>query len=131
MTFVPFLPRLLSAAIIAAVMALPGFAAETLKVGKFKGSGGHATSGGVSIVEQDGKYFVHLGDDFAHDGTAPDATVGLGNSGYVLATNMGKLRKNAGKQDYQLPDGIDPSKFNEVYIWCTEFAVPLGVAKIK
>ena len=121
----------LSTALFCAALALPAFAADAMKSGVFEGGSGHSTSGSVQIVEQDGKYLIHLGDDFVQDGTAPDATVALGQDGYDAATNLGKLRSFKGAQDYELPAGFDPAKFNEVYIWCKKFAVPLGVASIK
>ena len=39
--------------------------------------------------------------------------------------------KNNGAQDYALPAGFDPAGYNEIYVWCTEYAVSLGVAAVK
>lgn len=125
------LPGILGAALLTASLTFPAFAMEAVKSGAFEGGSGHSTAGAVSIIEKDGKYLIHLGDDFVQDGTAPDATVALGQDGYDETTNLGKLRSFTGAQDYELPAGIDPAKFNEVYIWCKKFSVPLGVASIK
>ncbi|MFC6582647.1 DM13 domain-containing protein [Sulfitobacter aestuariivivens] len=44
---------------------------------------------------------------------------------------MGKLQSNTGAQSYTVPAGIDPANFNEIYIFCVKFNVPLGVAQIN
>jgi hypothetical protein len=121
--------RLILGATIAALTAWPALAAGMLK-GSFGGENGHLTRGSVEVLEVDGKWIVRLGADFEHDGTAPDATVALGKDGYDAATNMGPLIANEGTQDYVLPEGIDPTGYNEVYIWCREFSVSLGAAKV-
>ena len=114
-----------------AAMAMPSFAADALKAGTFAGGSGHPTSGSVQIVEEGGKTLIRLGKDFMQDGTAPDVTIALGHDGYDDATNLGKLRSFKGAQDYELPAGTDISAYNQVFIWCKKFAVPLGVAAIK
>ncbi|MEL6482812.1 MAG: DM13 domain-containing protein, partial [Pseudomonadota bacterium] len=71
-----------------------------------------------------------LAGDFSLDG-APDPRVGLGKDGkYDEATDMGELRSITGLQAYAVPDGVDVSGYNEVYIWCRKFSVPLGVASL-
>ncbi|WP_432612907.1 DM13 domain-containing protein, partial [Litoreibacter halocynthiae] len=35
-----------------------------------------------------------------------------------------------GASTYKIPAGIDPDDYNEVWIWCEKFNVPLGVAKL-
>ncbi|WFE92089.1 DM13 domain-containing protein [Roseibium porphyridii] len=68
--------------------------------------------------------------DFTFDG-APDARIGLGRNGrYDPDTDLGALKKLKGQQSYRLRGGIDVSKYNEVYVWCRKFNVPLGVAKL-
>ena len=112
--------------------ALPVLADEIVVQGTFFGENGHDTSGTAQLVKLDsGGYVIRFGDDFKHDGTAPDATVGLGKSGYDKTTDLGKLRENNGAQDYALPAGFDPKGYNQIYVWCTEYAVSLGVAEVK
>ena len=115
-----------------AIGALPALAEKVIVEGSFEGASGHATSGTGQLVKlDDGSYVIRFGADFVHDGTAPDATVGLGKDGYDKTTDLGKLRENKGAQDYALPAGFDPAGYNEIYVWCTEFSVSLGVAKAK
>ena len=73
---------------------------------------------------------IHLKDDFTFDG-APDPRVGFGASGkFVAATDFEPLRSNSGAQVYKVPANVDPTAYDEVYIWCRKYSVPLGVAKL-
>lgn len=66
------------------------------------------------------------------DDGAPDPRVGLGSGGaFAEGTDFEPLRADEGTQVYTVPAGIDPAAFDEVYIWCRQFAVPLGVATIE
>ncbi len=121
---------IITAAIVGLTSSL-AFADATTS-GTFKGASDHVTTGGVSIVKTaNGGHVVILDTDFSLDG-APDPRVGLGKSGkFVESTDLGKLKKISGLQAYVVPASIDVSNFDEVYIWCRKFSVPLGVAKLK
>ena len=120
-----------AAALIPALAAVtaPAAFAQSSRAGTFTGKSRHVTTGTGAIVEQDGKTYVVLGDDFTFDG-APDPKVALGNDGYDKSTLMGLLKANSGKQQFQVPAGIDASQYNEIWIWCEKFNVPLGLAKL-
>ena len=99
--------------------------------GTFTGLSNHITTGGVEVVQTATGWEIHLKDNFTFDG-APAPRVGFGRNGkFVDPTDFEPLRSNAGAQVYKVPAGIDPSAFDEVYIWCRKFSVPLGVAKIR
>ena len=121
-----------SVAAAAAFAAQPGFAAGmSVASGTFVGKSNHVTSGSVSIVEENGRFFVELGDDFSLDG-GPDPRVGFGKDGvYDPNAYLGALLNLTGKQRYAVPSTWNHTKFNEVYIWCEVASVPLGVASIK
>ena len=116
----------------ASLVSLPAFAQSTSIVsGTFVGKSNHVTSGSVQVIEEGGRYFVELGDDFSLDG-GPDPRVGFGNDGeYDRDAYLGALLSLTGKQRYALPSTWSYTKFNEVYIWCEVANVPLGVASIK
>ncbi|MGZ2259616.1 DM13 domain-containing protein [Roseobacter sp. A03A-229] len=99
--------------------------------GTFIGKSDHITTGGVTIVKHaDGTATVTLEDDFSLDG-APDPRVAFGKDGaYVPAGDLGELKMLNGKQVYTVPASINVDDFNEIYIWCLKFSVPLGVAKL-
>jgi hypothetical protein len=116
---------------LAGLIVLPagiGMAGEG--TGSFKGASGHVTSGQVEVVNTADGWEIRLKDDFSLDG-APDARVGFGSSGkFAAATDFEPLRSNTGAQVYKVPAGLDPDAYNEVYIWCRQYSVPLGVAKL-
>lgn len=109
----------------AVLAAGPSLAGGHGRLGTFTGASNHVTTGTAEIA--DGK--VNLLADFTFDG-APDPKVALGRNGYDANTLMGPLQSNRGASSYQIPAGIDPSQYNEVWIWCERFNVPLGVARL-
>ena len=114
----------------AAVPALPALAGDTSRYGDFTGASNHVTRGRAQVVTQNGKSQVILQDDFWFDG-APDPKAALGRNGYDKNTLMGLLKANSGRQAFDVPAGIDAAQYNEVWIWCEKFNVPLGVAKLQ
>jgi hypothetical protein len=100
--------------------------------GTFTGASNHITTGGVTIVKNDdGTATVTFDSSFSLDG-APDPRVGFGKDGaYVDGTDLGVLKKLAGTQSYIVPASLNIDDFNELYIWCLKFAVPLGVAQLS
>ncbi len=119
---------ILGAIIVAPVAASAG--EEVLARGAFRGKSGHAASGGVSIVKTETGVRVVLGRDFKFDG-APDPKLGFGKNGYVKATQFSVLKSNSGEQTYEIPAGLDPADYNEVWVWCEQYSVPLGVANLE
>ncbi len=122
------------AALVAAIswVALPAFAGdEVLASGSFTGASSHQTSGDVSVVRRDGGVVVVFGDNFDFDG-APDPKVGFGNDGrYDRKSQISHLAKNKGRQVYEVPAAVDSGAYNEIYVWCERYSVPLGVADLK
>ena len=98
--------------------------------GSFQGASNHVTSGGVTVEKTAKGYVLVLEDDFSFDG-APDPQLGFGKDGYDGKTRFSKLKSNSGKQTYEVPAGIDVAQYNEVWVWCEKFSVPLGVAKLR
>ena len=100
--------------------------------GTFTGASDHITTGGIQIIKtSNGGAVVILDSDFSLDG-APDPRVGFGKGGaYADATDLGPLQQLNGVQVYIVPASVNVDDFNEVYIWCKKFAVPLGVASLN
>ena len=121
-----------AAAVFALTLAAFGAqAAEILSSGSFTGASGHQTSGTVEVITENGQTFVVLKSNFNLDG-APDPKVGFGSNGrYDAKSKIEHLRANSGLQSYEVPAGLDVSRYNEVYIWCEKYSVPLGVAKLN
>ena len=103
---------------------------NVVTAGTFSGLSDHITTGGVTIRKDGEDYYVVLEDDFSLDG-APDPKLGFGNSGeYDIESQFSVLNNKTGYQVYELPAEIDPTAYNEIYVWCEQFSVPLGVASI-
>ncbi len=119
-------------AAILTITVQPALAADSVASGSFTGASDHITTGGVEVIKNaDGSHTIVLADDFSLDG-APDPRVGLGKDGnYNGNTDSGLLGALTGAQSFVVPAGIDVSDFNEVYIWCEKFSVPLGVATLN
>ncbi len=117
----------------AAVLAAPVAASaqdQVLASGEFRGKSGHAASGGVSVVKTPTGVAVVLAPDFKFDG-APDPKLGFGKNGYVKSSQFSALKSNSGAQTYDLPAAIDPADYTEVWVWCEQYSVPLGVATLE
>ncbi|MEL6998210.1 MAG: DM13 domain-containing protein [Pseudomonadota bacterium] len=98
--------------------------------GTFVGKSKHVTTGHAAIGRVGTQWVVILEDDFTFDG-APDPHVALGNNGYNKDARLALLSSNSGKQVYAIPAGLDVAQFNEIWIWCKKFSVPLGVATLS
>ncbi len=91
----------------------------------------YTTVGGVTIKKSGGKTLVVLSDNFKFPG-APDPQLGFGNNGsYDTSTTFVKLTELEGKQTFELPANIDVANYNEFYVWCEKYSVPLSLAKLK
>ena len=120
------------ATITAFTFVIPASADTVAATGTFTGASDHITTGGVSIIKtSNGGAVVILDSNFSLDG-APDPKVGFGVDGkFIAASDLGELTKKDGLQVYVVPASVNVDDFNEVYIWCEEFAVPLGVATLN
>ena len=126
------LQRIFSAVLLTASIGAATAHADDAVVGlgAFEGRSGHVTTGGVTVERTDDGYQLVLDQDFELDG-APDPRIGFGSDGFVEGTDFTPLHSNAGEQTYLIPASIDPTEFSEVYIWCGEFSVALGVAPLQ
>ena len=114
-------------------MTTIGQEASTLYVGEFIGvkDGIHNAEGQVKVLKlNDGTSFLRLEDFRATNG--PDLYVYLSvdksSSDFV---NLGRLKGNVGNQNYEIPEGIDLSKYATVLIWCQAFSVLFGSADLE
>ena len=126
-----FIYRACVLAFFAAAVSFPAAADEVLARGSFTGASGHDTGGEVAVVKTAGGDKLVLGSDFTFDG-APDPKVGFGAGGaYDPKSQLSPLKRNAGQQTYDIPNTLDLSGYDEVYIWCQRYSVPLGVARLR
>lgn len=98
-------------------------------VGSFTGASKHVTTGHASVFRADGKWFISLASDFFHDGS-PDPKIAFGNNGFRQEAIISPLTSLTGAQVYEIPSTLDVGDYNEIWLWCEKFAVPLGVAPL-
>lgn len=105
---------------------------ETVSQGSFSGFDAvHYGSGTARIITVDGKTYVRFEEDFSV-ANGPDLFVGFGKDGeYSKKSEVGRLKGDKGSQNYELPDGFDSEKYNEVWIWCRAFGVPFAKAELR
>jgi len=114
--------------------------AQTLETGKFHGKV-HATSGRATVYQEvDGKLVLRLTNFKTSNG--PDVHVILVaakdamDDANFLKDNMekvelGKLKGNAGNQNYEIPAATDLTRFRTVSIYCERFNANFGAAPLE
>jgi hypothetical protein len=95
------------------------------------GDGIHDAQGEVLIIKvDDGSKFLRFENFRASNG--PDLFVYLATdetaSDFV---NLGMLKGNIGNQNYLIPPGVDLANQDTVLIWCKQFSVLFGSAKLN
>ncbi|MDW4906524.1 DM13 domain-containing protein [Streptomyces sp. ADMS] len=101
----------------------------------------HTTSGTVKLVRlADGTHVIRL--ERLDTSNGPDLRVWLtdapvkeGRAGWHLFddgeyVSLGELKGNKGSQNYPLPEGVDPSRYTSLSIWCDRFDVSFGAAEL-
>ncbi|MEL6873603.1 MAG: DM13 domain-containing protein [Pseudomonadota bacterium] len=129
----PFILSLIATlALTAAALGLvaASASAQTVASGKFRGAGGHISSGGVRVVRDGNTVRVVFAKNFRLNG-APDPRVAFGNGKYVRGTIFARLRKLRGSQSYTVPARLNVGRFSQVWLWCKKFNAPLAVARIR
>ncbi len=111
--------------------ALPTALAE-LPSGNFVGSGDgiHEAEGDVLTLKlEDGSQYVRFENFKSTNG--PDLYVYLATDDQASDfVSLGLLKGNVGNQNYEIPEGVDLSKYNKVLIWCKMFGVLFGSAQL-
>jgi len=111
--------------------ALPTASAE-FPAGKFVGSGDgiHEAEGDALIIKlEDGSQYVRFENFKSTNG--PDLYVYLATDDKASDfVNLGLLKGNIGNQNYEIPEGVDLSKYNKVLVWCKAFSILFGSAEL-
>lgn len=106
-------------------------AVTTVDQGTFVGLTGHSGRGTVKRLNIAGKYYIRFEDDF-HVTNGPDLFVHFGRNGeYAAEARIASLKGNEGGQNYEVPAGINPSQYDEVWVWCRAFSVPFAKAELR
>jgi len=114
-------------AVVFSLLALaPAIAAEPTATGTF--AKGFSTTGSVKIHKENDQWLITFGKDFVHEGS-PDPWVAVGKNGFQRAGIVGELKQFKGSHSFVI-ERLDPTEFNEVYIWCVLHNANLGRAKV-
>lgn len=107
------------------------FQPATIAQGTFIGLAGHAGKGTATLVKVGAAYYVRFEEGFEVT-NGPDLFVHLGRNGeYSSEARLGSLKGNVGSQNYEVPESIDVTKYNEVWVWCRAFSVPFAKAVLE
>lgn len=105
---------------------------NVLRVGSFIGIGDgiHNAEGIAKIIPlEDGTHILRLENLRVTNG--PDLYVYLSpDKSASDFVNVGKLKANNGNQNYDIPAGINLSKYDTVLVWCRPFSVLFGSAEL-
>lgn len=97
----------------------------------------HESSGTAQIVEADGKRWLRLDPFETSNGPdvvvmlspkKPDGWLGYDAAGHVI---LGALKGSRGAQNYELPAGLDLSKYASAVVWCQRFKVGFAAAALE
>ncbi len=95
-------------------------------------SDAHPTAGTASVLGNGtGQRFLRF-ENFETD-NGPDLNVYLVNSSTGDVSDyidLGDLTGNIGDQNYEIPEGVDLTVYDEVVIWCVRFGVGFGDARL-
>lgn len=101
---------------------------EIIASGSFEGLAAHNAAGTARLLKIGDRHYIRFEDDFRVT-NGPDLFVHLGKDGeYYSEARLDALKGTVGSQNYEIPEGINPEEFNEVWIWCRAFSVPFGKA---
>jgi len=89
----------------------------------------HKVSGIAKIISQDSKDYLRLENFESTNGPALYVYLSTGKSNEDFV-NLGKLKGNIGNQNYEIPEGTDLEKYDNVLIWCKAFSVLFGSSEI-
>jgi len=95
----------------------------------FQGASDHETRGTARIIQTDAGYELRLSSDFYLDG-APAPSIGFGVDG-EFTTRVSDLYRKSGAQFYRLPEGFTPTAYTDVFVWCDDFSIPLGIGELR
>ena len=114
--------------------AMSGTQASVVLSGVFVGvnDGIHNAEGNAKVIQPSngGGPILRLEDFKSTNG--PDLYVYLSTDKSATDfVSLGRLKGNIGNQNYEIPDGTDLSKYDNVLVWCKAFSVLFGDAELK
>ena len=91
----------------------------------------HKAEGTAKLVRTKTNEFIMRFDENFKASNGPDLYVRLIKMGdYNTYVELGRLKGNIGSQNYKIPVGTDLSQYDSVIVWCKQFGVLFGTAKL-
>lgn len=100
--------------------------------GEFAGAGDgvHNAEGTARVLYVDDRAILRLEDFKVTNGLDLYVYLSTGKDASDFV-DLGRLKANIGNQNYELPEGVDLSKYGNVVIWCKSFSVYFGGAQLS
>ena len=90
----------------------------------------HDVAGKTVIIDINGKKILRFEDFDTING--PDLRIYLSKDNDASdIVDLGAIRGTKGNINYDIPDGVDVSKYNHVLVWCRAFRVLFSYAVVK
>ena len=125
--------KILVALLVTAVLVIPpsAYAEDTQVSGSFVDADWiHKTQGTATITLDENGSVLNLEDFKTTNG--PDLYVYLSTDKKASEfVDLGRLQSSDGNQSYEIPEGVDLSKYDKVLIWCKAFGVLFGTAELS
>jgi len=103
--------------------------AKIISEGDFVASA-HDVVGKAVVIDMNGKKILRFEDFETING--PDLQIYLSKDNTASdIVNLGAIRGTKGNVNYEIPDGVDISKYNHVLVWCRAFSVLFSYAVVK
>ncbi len=110
--------------------AVPMFAQELTMPAQVKGTAGHLASGTARVLEAEGKGYVRYENFKTVNG--PDLYVYLAKDRDASEfISLGKLRATEGNINYEIPKGVDVTRYHYVLTWSKSFKVLFNYADLS
>lgn len=97
---------------------------------------GHKTVGTLSIIEENGKQYIELGNDF-RTGKGPDVEIILHKNNSIPLNikeenylTIAPIKSFTGVQLYEVPAGVNLADYGSLGIWCKEFNITFAYAQL-
>ena len=115
--------------VAAPVPTPPAPTARVIAQGPFT-PGEHAVEGAALLINNQGKKIVRFENFKSTDG--PDVHVYLSaDFDNKDSVELGGLKATSGNVNYDVPPGVDTTKYNKILIWCKPFHVLFSSAELK
>lgn len=110
--------------------------AQATENNNFVSVGRKRTNGQIKVINENGKQYIEFDQSFSTS-NGPDLKVVLHRNSVVSASidesdyiEIAPLESSRGQQRYLIPENVDLADYGTVAIWCRQFNVTFGYARL-